>query len=180
MEYRQYPDIAGLKMLSRDTFLRSVYDKVPPAPPNHDKGTDRISIHEDTDGDGVYDKHRIFVDELNLASSFAIGRGGVYVTNPPYLLFYPDKDKDDIPDGDPEVLLEGFGIEDSHSVINSLRFGPGWLAVRGSGQHGDRRCKEARQQRSAGAIAWPADLAISSGEAHLRNLRGRRWQYVWL
>ncbi len=128
MEYRQYPDIAGLKMLSRDTFLRSVYDKIPPAPPHHDKGTDRISIHEDTDGDGVYDKHKTFVDELNLATSFAIGRGGVYVTNPPYLLFYPDKNNDDILDGDPEVLLEGFGIEDSHSVINSLRFGPdGWL-----------------------------------------------------
>lgn len=128
MEYRQYPDIAGLKMLSRDTFLRSVYDKVPPAPPHHDKGADRISIHEDTNGDGVYDKHKIFVDELNLASSFAIGRGGVYVTNPPYLLFYPDQNHDDIPDSDPEILLEGFGIEDSHSVINSLRFGPdGWL-----------------------------------------------------
>ena len=128
MEYRQYPDIAGLKMLSRDTFLRSVYDKIPPAPPNQDKGSDRISIHEDTDGDGVYDKHKIFVDELNLASSFAIGRGGVYVTNPPYLLFYPDSNHDDVPDGNPEVLLEGFGIEDSHSVINSLRFGPdGWL-----------------------------------------------------
>ncbi len=128
MEYRQYPEIAGLKMLSRDTFLRSVYDKVPPAPPHHDRGSDRISIHEDTDGDGVYDKHKTFVDELNLATSFAIGRGGVYVTNPPYLLFYPDKNNDDVPDGDPELLLEGFGIEDSHSVINSLRFGPdGWL-----------------------------------------------------
>ena len=128
MEYRQYPDIAGLKMLSRDTFLRSVYDKVPSAPPHHDKGADRISVHEDTDGDGIYDQHKTFVDELNLATSFAIGRGGVFVTNPPYLLFYPDADKDDIPDGDPEVLLEGFGIEDSHSVINSLRFGPdGWL-----------------------------------------------------
>lgn len=128
MEYRQYPDPAGLKMVSRDTFLRSVYDKVPPPPPNHFKGTDRISIHEDSDGDAVYDKHSIFVDELNIASSFAIGRGGVYVTNPPYLLFYPDTNHDDVPDGDPQVLLEGFGIEDSHSVINSLRFGPdGWL-----------------------------------------------------
>jgi len=128
MEYRQYPDPAGLKMVSRDTFLRSVYDKVPPAPPHHFKGSDRISIHEDTDGDGVCDKHTNFVDGLNIASSFAVGRGGVYVTNPPYLLFYPDKNQDDIPDGDPEVLLEGFGIEDSHSVINSLRFGPdGWL-----------------------------------------------------
>ncbi len=128
MEYRQYPDPAGLKMISRDTFLRSVYDKVPPAPPNHFKGSDRISIHEDSDRDGVYDKHNVFVDELNIASSFAVGRDGVYVTNPPYLLFYPDANHDDVPDGDPQVLLEGFGIEDSHSVINSLRFGPdGWL-----------------------------------------------------
>lgn len=158
MEYRQYPDIAGLKMLSRDTFLRSVYDKIPPAPPNQDKGADRISIHEDTDGDGVYDKHKIFVDELNLATSFAIGRGGVYVTNPPYLLFYPDENKDDIPDGDPEVLLEGFGIEDSHSVINSLRFGPdGWLyGAQGSTVTGAVKKPGSKDQpvRSLGQLIW--------------------------
>lgn len=128
MEYRQYPEVAGVKMLSRDVFLRSVYDKVPEPPPHGAKGRDRISIHEDTDGDGVYDRHKTFVDGLNIATSMAIGRGGVFVTNPPYLLFYPDKDGDDVPDGDPEVLLEGFGLEDSHSVINSIRFGPdGWL-----------------------------------------------------
>lgn len=128
VEYRQYPDVAGVKMLSRDVFLRSVYDKVPEPPPYGAKGRDRISIHEDTDGDGVYDKHKTFVDGLNIASSVAIGRGGAFVTNPPYLLFYPDANGDDVPDGDPKVLLEGFGLEDSHSVINSLRFGPdGWL-----------------------------------------------------
>src|SRR5262249_22024756 len=49
-------------------------------------------------------------------------------------LFYPDKNNDDIPDGDPDVLLEGFGLEDTHSVTNSLRWGPdGWLyATQGS------------------------------------------------
>lgn len=128
MEYRQYPDVAGVKMLSRDVFLRSVYDKQPEPPPHGAKGRDRITIHEDTDGDGVYDKHKTFVDGLNIASSVALGRGGAFVTNPPYLLFYPDRNGDDVPDSDPEVLLEGFGLEDSHSVINSLRFGPdGWL-----------------------------------------------------
>ncbi len=158
MEYRQYPDPAGLKMVSRDTFLRSVYDKIPPAPPNHFKGSDRISIHEDTDGDGVYDMHKVFVDELNIATSCAIGRGGVYVTNPPYLLFYPDKDRDDIPDGDPEVLLEGFGIEDSHSVINSLRFGPdGWLyGAQGSTVTGVVKKPGSREQpvRTSGQQIW--------------------------
>lgn len=128
MEYRQYPEVAGVKMLSRDVYLRSTYDSVPKPPPFGAKGRDRISIHEDVDGDGVYDKHKTFVDGLNIASSFAIGRNGVFVTNPPYLLFYPDRNQDDVPDAAPEVLLEGFGLEDSHSVINSLRFGPdGWL-----------------------------------------------------
>ena len=134
VEYRQYPTPAGLKMISRDVYLRSVYDKVPLPPPYGVRGRDRISVHEDVDGDGIYDEHRIFVDGLNIATSVAVGRGGVFVTNPPYLLYYPDKNADDIPDGDPEILLEGFGLEDSHSVINSLRFGPdGWLyACQGS------------------------------------------------
>ena len=158
MEYRQYPEIAGLKMLSRDVYLRAVYDKVPEAPPNHVKGRDRISIHEDTDGDGVYDKHKVFVDGLNLATSFVQGRGGVWVTNPPYLLFYPDKDGDDVPDGDPVVHLEGFGLEDSHSVINSLRFGPdGWLyGAQGSTVSGNIKRPGSKDKpiRTMGQLIW--------------------------
>lgn len=134
VEYRQYPHPAGLKMLSRDSVWRSVYDKVPPPPPHHFKGADRISIHEDTDGNGSYDKHTVFVDGLNITTAVERGRGGVWVLNPPYLLFYPDANGDDIPDGDPEVRLSGFGLEDTHSVVNSLRWGPdGWLyAAQGS------------------------------------------------
>ncbi len=158
MEYRQYPDPAGLKMLSRDTYLRTVYDRVPAAPPNHVPGADRISIHEDTNGDGTLDTHKVFVDGLNIATSFAPGRGGVYVTNPPYLLFYPDTDGDDIPDGDPEVLLEGFGLEDSHSVINSLRFGPdGWLyGAQGSTVTASVKApgSDAPPQNSMGQLIW--------------------------
>jgi len=128
VQYRQYPDPAGLKMVSRDNFWRAVYDKVPPPPPNHFKGADKITIHEDTDGDGAFDKHKTFLDGLNIATSVAFGRGGVFVLNPPYLLFYPDRNRDDVPDGDPQVLLSGFGLEDTHSVANSLRWGPdGWL-----------------------------------------------------
>lgn len=128
MNYQQYPHPAGLTAISRDKFLRTVYDRLPQPPPHHFPGRDRITIHEDTDGDGVYDHHKTFVEGLSLASSFARGRGGLFVLNPPYLLFYPDRDQNDIPDGDPQVLLEGFGIEDSHSVASHLRWGPdGWL-----------------------------------------------------
>ena len=115
MEYKQYPNPAGLKAVSRDKYLRTVYDKTPLPPPHGDKGQDQISVHEDTNGDGKFDKHLVFVDGLSIATSFAMGDGGVYVLNPPYLLFYEDKDQDDKADGDPEVILEGFGIDDSHS-----------------------------------------------------------------
>lgn len=134
VEYRQYPAPAGLTLVSHDQFWRAVYDRVPPPPPRHFRGRDRITIHEDTDGDGAYDRHTVFVDGLNIATAAAQGRGGVWVLNPPYLLFYPDRDGNDVPDGDPEVHLEGFGLEDTHSVVNSLRWGPdGWLyAAQGS------------------------------------------------
>ena len=134
VEYRQYPWPAGLKLISRDNVWRNVYDPPFAPPPPHDKdskfrGKDRISIHEDTDGDGTFDSHKIFVDGLNLATAALKGRDGVFVMNPPYLLFYKDANQDDIPDNErPEVLLSGFGIEDSHSIANSLRWGPdGWI-----------------------------------------------------
>jgi putative membrane-bound dehydrogenase-like protein len=133
-QYRQYPYPAGLKMISRDRYYRSRYDKVPPAPPNQVKGVDRITIHEDTDGDGRYDKHKTFQAGLNLANAALRGRGGTWVMNVPYLLFYPDVDFNDVPDGPPVVHLQGFGLEDTHAVANGLTWGmDGWLyGVQGS------------------------------------------------
>ncbi len=128
VEYLQYPAPAGLKMLSHDSVWRAVYDKIPPPPPRQFPGADKIMIFEDTHGDGVFDQHKTFLEGLNIVTAVTKGRGGVWVLNPPYLLFYPDKNNDDLPDGDPEVVLSGFGLEDTHSVVNSLRWGPdGWL-----------------------------------------------------
>jgi putative membrane-bound dehydrogenase-like protein len=105
-----------------------VYDRFPDPPPRGPKGADRITILEDRDGDGRADHARDFLTGLNLASGLAFGYGGVFVLQVPYLLFYADRDRDDRPDGDPEVLLAGFGMEDAHSVANSLTWGPdGWL-----------------------------------------------------
>lgn len=128
VQYLQYPHPEGLKILSRDVFWRVVYDKVPPPPPNHVRGKDIVSVHEDTDGDGVYDKHAVVLDGLNIVTSVVRGRGGLWVLNPPYLLFYPMKDGSDTPSGDPVVHLQGFGLEDTHSCASNLRWGPdGWL-----------------------------------------------------
>jgi putative membrane-bound dehydrogenase-like protein len=128
VQYLQYPNPAGLKRVKVDRYSRTVYDRVPQPPPRGPKGADRITILEDTDGDGRVDRSHDFVGGLNLATGIALGYGGVFVLNVPYLLFYPDRNHDDIPDGDPEVLLSGFGMEDTSSLANSLTWGPdGWL-----------------------------------------------------
>jgi putative membrane-bound dehydrogenase-like protein len=128
VQYLQYPLPAGLKVLKYDEYLRAKFDKVPAPPPNHVQGADRITILEDKDQDGYFESSKDFVTGLNIATSALPGRGGVWVMNPPYLLFYPDRNGDDIPDGPPEVHLEGFGLEDTHAVANSLTWGPdGWL-----------------------------------------------------
>jgi putative membrane-bound dehydrogenase-like protein len=128
IQYLQYPAPAGLKPIEVDRYLRTRYDRVPEPPPQGPRGADKITILEDTDGDGRADRAKDFVTGLNLASALAIGNGGVYVGQAPYLLFYPDRDRNDVPDSDPEVLLTGFGMEDAHAVVNSLQFGPdGWL-----------------------------------------------------
>jgi putative membrane-bound dehydrogenase-like protein len=128
IQYLQYPNPEGLQRISVDRYSRTRYDRIPPPPPLGPRGADRLTILSDSDGDGRMDQSKDFVDGLNLASGFAFGHGGVFVLNVPYLLYYPDRDRDDRPDSDPIVLLEGFGMQDAHSVANSLTWGPdGWL-----------------------------------------------------
>ncbi len=111
-------------------------------------GKDRIIILEDTDLDGKLDKRTVFIEGLNLVSGLEVGFGGVWVGAAPYLLFIPDKNGDDVPDGVPmkaeppmpevkfpldvppgtQVLLDGWGYEDTHETLNSFIWGPdGWL-----------------------------------------------------
>lgn len=128
VQYTQYPFPQDLRVVSVDNYLRFQYDKIPLPPPQGVKGADKITIFEDTDGDGKYDKSIDAITGLNIATSVVTGKGKIWVLNPPYLLAYPDPDGDGIPNGDPEVHLTGFGLEDLHAVANSLRWGPdGWL-----------------------------------------------------
>ncbi|MBI3864780.1 MAG: c-type cytochrome [Planctomycetia bacterium] len=128
IQYLQYPNPAGLKRVKVDRYSRTVYDKKPEPPPRGPRGADRITILEDTDGDGQADRFHDFVTGLNLCTGVEFGYGGVFVIQAPYLLFYPDRNRDDVPDGDPEVLLDGFGLEDAQSLANHLTWGPdGWL-----------------------------------------------------
>ena len=98
------------------------------------KLNDRVVIFDDVDHDGEFDKRTVFWDQGKKLTGIEVGLGGVWLTAAPQLLFIPDKNRDDKPDGEPVVLLDGF--EDNvirHNIVNGLRWGPdGWLY----GRHG--------------------------------------------
>jgi putative membrane-bound dehydrogenase-like protein len=91
---------------------------------------DRVIILEDKDWDGVAETRKVFTDDVQMLTSVEVGRGGVWLMCPPQVLFIPDANGDDIPDGEPEVVLDGFTVADAnyHNFANGLRFAPdGWL-----------------------------------------------------
>ena len=92
------------------------------------EGTDKVYILEDTDGNGTLDSKKTFIDTLNLVSGIEVGMGGVWIGAAPYLLFIPIDESGDKPAGPAQVLLDGWGIHDTHETLNSFHWGPdGWL-----------------------------------------------------
>ncbi len=86
------------------------------------KGRDRISIVEDTDGDGKADKTTVFADNLSIPTSLCFANGGVIVAQAPDMLFLKDTDGDDKAD-ERTVLFTGFGTYDTHAGPSNLRYG---------------------------------------------------------
>ncbi|MFH5803290.1 PVC-type heme-binding CxxCH protein [Alienimonas sp. DA493] len=91
---------------------------------------DQIVILEDTDGDGAADETTVFADGLLIPTGVlpdADGRGA-YVANSTELLYLTDVNGDgradrDVP-GEWTVVLDGFGTEDTHHILHTLRAGP--------------------------------------------------------
>ncbi len=123
---------------------------------------DRLLIFEDKDGDGRFDRRTVFSDDLQKLASVEIGFGGVWLLCPPQLLFVPDRNGDDVPDGPAEVVLDGFKtvVDNHHTFANGLKWGPdGWLYGR------------------CGASS-PAEVAAPGAPDSLRvPVRGGLWRY---
>lgn len=99
--------------------------------------SDRVIVLEDKDDDGVFETRKVFAEGLKGLTSVEVGPlngiHGIWALAPPRLLFFPDANGDDVADGPPEVVLEGFNDTIRHNFANGLRFGPdGWLY----GRHG--------------------------------------------
>ena len=96
----------------------STYPQVLPGQPKEDK----ILVMEDTDGDGKADKTTVFADGLLIPTGLAPGDGGVYVVDSTDLVHFSDTDGDGKADRK-RIILSGFGTEDTHHMVHSLRWG---------------------------------------------------------
>jgi putative membrane-bound dehydrogenase-like protein len=144
---------------------------------------DRVMILEDTDGDGVADSSKVFVQDKDLTAPLGIAVIGnkVIVSCSPNLIVYTDEDGDDKPDKK-EILLKGFGGYDHdhglHAVTGFLdgrwyfnvgNCGPhqvtdksGWKLNSGSCYiHGNLNPDNTGNRKSDDGHVWVGGLALS-------------------
>lgn len=85
---------------------------------------DKILILEDIDRDGVAETSTVFADGLLIPTGVLPDeRGGCYVANSTELIYLQDTDGDGKADRR-QIVLSGFGTEDTHHLLHTLRWAP--------------------------------------------------------
>ncbi|UUO06165.1 c-type cytochrome [Blastopirellula sp. J2-11] len=96
----------------------SIYPQIEPG----QVADDKIIVLQDKDRDGVAETSTVFADGLLIPTGVLPGDGGVYVANSTELLHLRDTDGDGQAD-QKRVVLSGFGTEDTHHILHTLRWG---------------------------------------------------------
>jgi putative heme-binding domain-containing protein len=123
------PDIAKPLNMSFDNkgrmWLTQSYEY--PFPDTTGIGKDKISILEDTDGNGSADKITVFADSLNIPIGIQVVPDGVIAYSIPSIWHLMDHNGDDKVD-ERKVLYSGFKYGDTHGMVNNfVRSWDGWI-----------------------------------------------------
>lgn len=88
-----------------------------------EEAKDQVVVLEDTKHVGKADKVTTFADGLHIPTAVIPGDGGAYVANSTEVLFLKDNDGD-LKADERNIILSGFGTEDTHHLLHTMRFGP--------------------------------------------------------
>ncbi|MBX3748218.1 MAG: c-type cytochrome [Verrucomicrobiae bacterium] len=139
----------------------TAYPQVVPGEP----ADDRVTVLEDTDGDGRADRHTVFAGGLQIPTGLEWGHGGVYVGAATELLHFQDTNGDGRADAR-RVVLRGFGTGDSHQTLNSLAWGPSGELMFSQGLHVNSRVETpwgVAELRQAGVWRyWPRRVKLEA------------------
>ena len=98
-----------------------------PFPAAPGKGHDKITILEDSDGDGKADKFTTFADNLSIPIGISPMHGGAIAYSIPNIYSFKDLNNDGKSDTR-KVLLGPFGYKDTHGMQNNfIRGFDGWI-----------------------------------------------------
>lgn len=137
-----------------------------PAPGEAPKS--RIRILTDDNGDGRFDKPRVFVGGLLFANSLMHWDGGVLVTTDGKLVYFKDTDNDGKADLR-EVWFEGFATENPQLRCNHPTLGPdNWIYVANGLRNG--KVKAVRP-------AWPRKAPDSAKLGEPVDIAGRDFRF---
>jgi putative membrane-bound dehydrogenase-like protein len=99
--------------------------------------TGNVSLLEDADNDGKFDKSTIFVPGLSWPTSVVPYDGGVFIAVAPDILYAKDTDGDGRADMR-QVVFSGFGTQNVQGLLNGLLWGPdGWIYGSAASNGGD-------------------------------------------
>ena len=117
-------------------------------PPYH------IRLLEDSDGDGKFDKSKIFADSLTFPKGGVFYNGSLYVSSCPDFLRLTDTDGDGVADKR-EVILTGWVLNSNAALLGGPFFGPdGWMYLTDARRGFDITTKEGKQLKGTGARIW--------------------------
>ncbi len=121
------PDIGKPMNLAFDAKGRLWVTQSNEYPFPNERGNDKLTILEDTNGDGQADEFTVFADSLNIPIGITPVKDGAIAFSIPYVYHLIDNDGDDHVD-ERKILLSGFEFEDTHGMINNFVRGlDGWV-----------------------------------------------------
>jgi glucose/arabinose dehydrogenase len=110
-----------------------------------------VRLLEDTDGDGIFDKSKIFADKLPFPKGGTFYNGSLYISAAPNLLRLTDKDNDGVAD-EREVVITGWTLHHNGATLGGPFFGPdGWLYLTDAHRGFEIKTKEGQVLKGKGA-----------------------------
>lgn len=113
-----------------------------------------VRLLEDTDGDGKFDKSKIFADSLSFPKGGVFYNGSLYLSSSPNLLRLSDTNRDGIADKR-EVVLSGWVLNSNGALLGGPFLGPdGWLYMTDARRGFDIKTKEGSNLKGNSARIW--------------------------